>query len=179
MLAPSQALDLKDRILFITRGGKTKRFHTADTLTSQTVAEHSFGVAWLCHLLYPTARKELLLAALSHDLAEHRVGDVSSVVKKANPSLRDTLQSMEERLLHEHGFNFEDGLTEYEAKVLKMADLIDGMLFCLRERAMGSRMVLEIYENFYNYVQQREPDERVGDVINAINNMWKELNNGR
>lgn len=165
-----------DKLLFIVRGGKTKRFHTADTLTHQTVAEHSFGVAWLCHLLLPNARKDLILAALAHDLAEHVVGDVSSVFKKAHPEVRASLQVLEDKLLKEHGMGFEAGLTDDERRVLKVADLMDGMLFCLRERSMGSKIAIEIYNNFKNYVCEYVRTQEESYLVDQIDNMWKELN---
>lgn len=167
---------LVDKLLFIVRGGKTKRFHTADTLTEQTVAEHSFGVAWLCHLLLPNARKDVILAALAHDLAEHVVGDVSSVFKKAHPDFRMSLQVLEDKLLKEHGVGFEVGLTDEERRVLKVADLVDGMLFCLRERSMGSKIAVNIYNNFKDYASEYVRTQEEAYLVEQIDNMWKELN---
>src|ERR1700722_5651687 len=55
----------------------------------QSVAEHSFGVAWmgfilaeLCQKTHPVNRDRLLLLCLVHDLVEARTGDLNYVNKK-------------------------------------------------------------------------------------------------
>src|SRR6267378_8094848 len=67
---------LTRKVNFIESGGYTQRMHCIPTIHPQSVAAHSFGVAWWCWLLTagnPSAN--LLLAALAHDLPEHEVGD--------------------------------------------------------------------------------------------------------
>lgn len=165
---------------FIYRGGKTKRFHTADTLTEQNVAEHSFGVAWLVVLLYPSARKEVILAALAHDLAEHIVGDVSSPTKRKYPALKAALDTVEGGLLKDIGLDYEKGLTDIELKILKIADMLDGMMFCVRERKMGSSAVEDIYYNFYNYVKEANATNLLNTkpLLETINTMWEHYHVG-
>lgn len=169
-----------NKLNFIYNGGKTKRFHTADTLTSQTVGEHSFGVAWLCHLIYPKASKNLILAALAHDLAEHVVGDVSSPFKKAYPGVASALNELEISLLDEFELKFQ--LAEEEKLILKLADLIDGMMWAVRERRMGSLVAVEIYNNFRKYFWDLVKVEEyltyeARTIVNVdINKLWREVN---
>lgn len=166
-----------ERLKFIYKGAKTKRFHTADTLTEQTVGEHSFGVAWLVWLIAPTARKELLLAALAHDLAEHIVGDVSSPAKRRFPALKTALDAAEGTLLKDMGLDFESGLTDFEHRILKIADMLDGMLFCVRERRMGSRVVDDVYTNFRKYLEEviKDPADLAFEIFVTINLMWENI----
>ena len=168
---------LDPKLQFIYRGAKTKRYHTADTLTSQTVGEHSFGVAWLVVLLCPDARKELILAALAHDLAEHQVGDVSSPTKKKHPEIKEFLDATERSLLASVGLDFETKLFVYEKRVLKAADILDGMMFCLREFNMGSRAVIDVYLNFKSYyVAENFIRDNIGVYIfNNIDEEWSKL----
>lgn len=162
---------------FIFRGAKTKRFHTADTLTTQTVGEHSFGVAWLVILLNPQARKELILAALSHDLAEHIVGDVSSPAKRAYPALKGAVATAEDTALSLAGLNYEKGLADCEARVLKYADLLEGMLFCIRERKMGSTVVNEIYKRFRQYAMEVSGlPPHAEELLSIITYEWEKVN---
>lgn len=166
------------RLAFVFNGGKTKRYHTEDTLTSQTVADHSFGVAMLIELMAPGCRKELLLAGLTHDLAEHLVGDVAAPVKRANIELRAILQEAENGLLNDTGLNYEADLTQAEMYVLKAADYIDGMMFCIRERRMGSKVVVHIYNNYKRYVEkvvENLPPEAV-NIFGCAKRMWEEAN---
>lgn len=173
----AQGRVLAERVEFIYKGAKTKRFHTADTLTTQTVGEHSFGVAWLVVLLRPSARKELILAALSHDLAEHVVGDVSSVAKRAYPELKAALDAAEGTVLKQHSLDFETGLTDDEVRVLKVADLMDGMLFCVRERRMGSKVAVEIFNNFSAYVRTIPSLwEEAEELFLTIQTLWEKAN---
>ena len=168
--------NLQKRFDFIFDGAQSKRFHTVDTLRAQTIAQHSFGVAWLCVLLSESpASSDLILAALSHDLAEHKVGDVPSPTKRA---LRETGDALE---IHEEGFlrdvNLFYFLTEKEKTILKMADILDGMLFCLRERQLGNSLphIKEVYSNYLRYAQEL-PRSATSDLyINHINSKWREL----
>lgn len=169
---------LGEQLKFIYKGGHTKRFHTADTLTEQSVAAHSFGVAWLIVLIYPSARKDLILAGLAHDLAEHVIGDVSSPAKRRFPQLKSALDAAEHTMLRDVGLDFETGLTDFEVKVLKTADMLDGMMFCVRERRMGSKVVCDIYENFRNYyIGEGKRSQDLGyEVFLEIEHMWEKYN---
>lgn len=166
-----------EQLKFIYKGAKTKRFHTADTLTEQSVGEHSFGVAWLIVLIDPNARRELILAAMAHDLAEHVIGDVSSPAKRQYPALKAALDAAEGNILAEMGLDFEAKLTTEERKLLKVADMLDGMMFCVRERRMGSKVPCKIYDNFYRYVKEIEGvSYETQDLVNSVNNMWEKYN---
>lgn len=174
----SASKTLYERLLFIYKGAKTKRYHAADTLTSQTVGEHSFGVAWLVCLLHPHPRKELILAALAHDLAEHLVGDVSSPAKRKYPMLKQIVETAEAALLREYGLDYEGYLNPAEARALKLADNMDGMMFCVRERKMGSKFVRKIYSNYYTYTYEllTDFDLEARELFNDINKAWEKYN---
>jgi hypothetical protein len=45
-------------------------------------------------------------------------------------------------------------LTTEEAWLLNVCDSMDGMRFCVQERAMGNRLIDEAYGNFRDYVMQ-------------------------
>ena len=63
---------------FILNGSEVKRFHTLTTHQLETVGHHSHGVACLTLMLNPDASRELIIAALFHDLAEQHTGDVDA-----------------------------------------------------------------------------------------------------
>lgn len=177
---------LATKLKFIYKGANTHRFHTADTLTKQTVGQHSFGVAWLVLLLAPSARKELICAALAHDLAEHIVGDVASPAKRRFPDLAVAVSKAEGVLLNNMGLDWEGGLTDHELRILKLADMLDGMMFCVRERRMGSKVVKEIYDNFYSYIKELISVNNAGwfakeyqELIEEINNMWEKYDGSK
>lgn len=167
---------LQHKLQFIYRGGKTKRYHTEETIKPQNVAEHSFGVAWLTTLLMPKdkeLRPELILAALAHDLAEHKVGDVPSPTKKAHPVIGDAIDLEERRLLAQNNLSYEVKLDEFELRVLKVADMCDGMMFCVNEERLGNRNIIEVWNNFNEYaasVPNLWPEAI--DLIMAIKSLW-------
>lgn len=175
---------LKEQLKFIYHGGKVKRYHTSDTLTAQTVAEHSFGVAWLCVLLKPLASRELLLAALAHDLGERILGDIPSPAKRLYPDIKRALDDAEQDLLDEAGLDFPSNLTTEELTILKIADIFDGMLFCIRERRMGSKAVIKIYDNFSSYYTDEilykkgelQEDKPGLELFKIIKQMWSKYN---
>lgn len=61
--------------------GKVRRWHTHHSLT-QTVADHSHGVAMLLLQRHPSPSLDLIKAALMHDLAEYITGDIPSPAKR-------------------------------------------------------------------------------------------------
>lgn len=167
---------MQQELNFIYKGGKTKRYHTEDTLTVQTVAEHSFGVAMLVHLLAPDARKELIMAALVHDLAEHKIGDIPSPTKRSMPDLKQAVDTAEANLLLENDLIFI--LTDEEKAILKVADLFDGMLFCIRERKMGSTMSNAAFYNFLDYycALEHAGSRQETQIIATIKRQWEKVN---
>lgn len=169
--------NISEQLKFVYKGGKTKRFHTTDTLTAQTVAEHSFGVAWLCYFLtVGNPSTTLLLSAMSHDLAEHKVGDVASPVKRMFPVLKEWLDVAEENELKGAEINFESLLTDAEKRILKLADNMDGMLFCIREARYGHLHTEEVWTNFYDYTVQLKPEYGIEQqIFKNIISQWEEV----
>lgn len=174
---------------FIYKGGASKRFHTLRTIQTQDIAAHSFGVAWLCELLTGgQASKNLIMAALAHDLAEHRVGDIPSPVKR-DMGVGELFHDYEMGKLAIVGLSkYYDELTEGEGYTLKLADMIDGMMFCLTERNFGNSTIDPVYNNFHLYalqVMKEHPTVEAAaawsfdrntavDILNDIHNEWME-----
>lgn len=145
-------MNLRQQMNFILHAGNVQRFHTLPTLKGQTVGHHSFGVAWMCYLLTngaPTA--DLLMAALSHDAAEQTVGDIPSPSKKILDT-ENKLSAMEADILSDFGLNVV--LTPREEAILKMADILDGMLFCMSERHMGNRFISSCMGRYAGYARK-------------------------
>lgn len=180
---------------FIINGAETKRYHTWPTLREQTVGAHSFSVAMLCALMAQEADPEqgegltvpLLMAALTHDLPEHKLGDLPAPAKRSMPpladgrSFREHWGEMEDALLQEVGLDWEHLLGPKQRRWLKLADAMDGALYCIRERAMGNSLIGTVFNNFRSYVQQllHEPEaeeQMVNDIVQYIDDMWEQAN---
>lgn len=153
---------------FMWRGGNVKRYHTERTLMEDTVGHHSYNVACIIMHLRPGASAALLRAALKHDMAEWKMGDMPAPAKRAMPdfieldsggppykarTFREVFAIREAELLELSGIATEN-LSDEEAWVLKLADSMDGMRFCIQERRMGNVGVTPIWENFRAYVAE-------------------------
>ena len=164
---------LDARLRFVYDGGAVARFHTVRTIQVDSDARHSFGVAWIVTLLTEgRPSSELLLAALSHDLAEQTVGDVPAPAKRAL-GIGDTLNALEDRVLTEAGLFVP--LSEEGQRTLKLADNLDGLMFCAQELRMGNKYVEEVGERYWSYIQRMNPQEGPeADVAAAVYRIFKE-----
>lgn len=138
---------MKNTLEFIMAGSEVKRYHTVTTLREETVGHHSHGVAMLCMVLTDyKASAQLLESALMHDLAEAVTGDIPSPAKREY-GIGDQVSALEFRLLRDAGLPVY-ALNQTEERILKLADIAQGALFCLREISMGNskmRIVLDRY----------------------------------
>lgn len=188
---------LAKQVEFVRNGGETRRYHTWPVLREQTVAEHSFHVAMLV-LLLGGPNFQLLAAALTHDLAEWKMGDLPAPAKRNMPdvivgsfdnvnktmSFRDHWGAMEAELLSSFGLDYESELTAEEARILKLADAAEGCLHCCREAAMGNRLMAPVFANFREYYADliTDDDVRVRNkpvaLLDYIDAQWRMANGG-
>ena len=141
---------MRDKISFMIAGSEVTRYHTVRTLQIETVGHHSHGVAMFCTLITKEPSANLLKAALFHDLAEHQLGDIPSPAKKKY-GIGEQVNELENALLDSHQLSVE--LTKEEARILKLADIFQGMMFCLRELELGNGKMREIFERYRSYAE--------------------------
>lgn len=150
---------VKDVLQFIMEGGSVVRYHTRVGIKPDTDAHHSHGVAMLCSLLCDKyengttqASAYLLMAALTHDLAEQVASDVSAPAKRLL-GIRDQLHDLEQGSLRAYGLDYEQHLDDEEKVVLRLADCFDMLLYCCRELSLGNRNVLLIWRRACSYAE--------------------------
>ena len=142
---------MKDKLKFIQAGSEVTRYHTVKTLTQETVGHHSHGVAMICIMLMGCqVSADLLKAALCHDLAEHQLGDIPSPAKREY-GIGEQVNELEDKLLNSVGLSVQ--LTPDEATVLKLADIAQGALFCVREMELGNSGMKVVYERYRSYAE--------------------------
>ena len=142
---------MKDKLKFIQAGSEVTRYHTVKTLTQETVGHHSHGVAMICIMLMGCqVSADLLKAALCHDLAEHQLGDIPSPAKREY-GIGEQVNELEDKLLNSVGLSVQ--LTPDEARVLKLADIAQGALFCVREMELGNSGMKVVYERYRSYAE--------------------------
>lgn len=143
---------MRSTLQFLTAGTEVVRYHTVLTLQRETVGHHSHGVACLALLIQPDASRELLIAALYHDLAEHQTGDIPSPAKREY-GIGDQVAALEHRLMKAAGLSF-PYLDPDEERILKLADIAHGALFCVREMSLGNRRMRSVYDRYMSYAHQ-------------------------
>lgn len=137
--------DVKKQFDTIFGGGRVERYHTRSTITTQSNAEHSFGVASIIALIDPNCSKELLLYALWHDVYEVYTGDIPASVKWRWPEIKRQLSVIEREIDEE--LQLLPKISEKERALLKMADNLETLVFCEKEQGMGNKSLDQIITN--------------------------------
>jgi len=166
---------MKDRIRFILAGSEVTRYHTIHTLQKETVGHHSHGVAMMCVLLSTGVLSAgLLMAALTHDLAEHQTGDIPSPAKREY-GIGDQVSELEEKLLR--SMNLDVLLSKTDARILKLADIAQGALFCIREIELGNTGMHVVYNRYKSYAENMVLVGKEKELFDTIHSMYlmKEL----
>lgn len=143
---------MNEQLRFLVEGARTKRYHTLTTLTEETVGHHSHGVALLVFMLAEEPSINLIFAALVHDLAEHKTGDIPAPSKRQF-GIGDQVNELEERLLETSGWGPEP-LTSEEQRVLKLADIAQGALYCAEELASGNTRMRVVFDRYISYAEE-------------------------
>lgn len=187
-----------DNLDFIQQGGWVRRYHGVPIINQQTNAEHMFGVAHLVAIMALDAEPQegegltvpLLMAALASDLPEWVTGDMPAPSKRAFPdinydgrrmSFRQAWNMRDEELLRTHGLDWEAELLPKQIRWLKLADAMEGCLFCIKERKQGNKYIgKRCYVHFRQYIRdvlgEDDPEDIVQKLIDYIDGEWEQAN---
>lgn len=83
---------------------RVKRFQVYNLFNEYNVAEHSFRVAMLCHIIATDekTRREAIEGALFHDLEEAILGDFPGPIKKRNKLFNEQYDILAEDIMSEN-----------------------------------------------------------------------------
>lgn len=140
------------------------------------VAEHSFHVALLTHVLCTIGNEiynrnlpteQLVTAAIFHDSTEVFTGDIPAPVKHHNPNILDSFREIEQLAAERLIKMIPDELKTVYAPLLegkqssypysdyiKAADLLDAYLKCVSELAVGNREFSVAKEQIYASIKK-------------------------
>lgn len=141
--------------------GQVKRWHVKRTHRTQTVAEHTFGMLMLVKQMVeedstgfePFEVLDLYNAILHHDLPELMTGDIPAPIKRAHPQLGPILEIVEAELAPLYR-DFD--LTQNQAVMLKWADRMELVLWCVEEYEMGNRNTKATIERGLGWIMQAQ-----------------------
>lgn len=188
---------------FIQFGGWVKRYHGVPTLNTQTNAEHLFGQLHLVAMMALDAEPgdgegltvPLMMATICSDLPEWVTGDMPAPGKRSFPwpvlvaeenlngerraTLREAWNMRDATLLETHGLNWEHNLGPLQLRWLKLADAMEGCLFCIKERMQGNKYIgPRCYTHFRQYIRDvlngTDPAPMEARIINYIDDMWEQ-----
>ena len=153
----------------------------------ESVAAHSFGVAWIAMLLGDRARRRgmpvdverLLRLALLHDLTEARTGDLPSTIKSYFESAvlkaadEQAAAAMLEKLGPLGEFYLElwreyEHRASLEARIVKAADKLDLLLQAREYEKGGARGLQEFWENAEVDFSGLGVEELIADLVERL-----------
>lgn len=154
-----------NRVVLFRDAAAVKRYHTKRVLREQTLGAHSFDMLTLLLVVYPECRKEVMLACIHHDLPELITGDIPAPIKRADVMLAKRLDMLEVGIAHLYkDFN----LTEEEAAMLKWADRMELVLWCLEEYRLGNTFVGATIRRGMGWILAAGFHERCRGVTQAV-----------
>lgn len=146
-----------EKLLYIYEAGHVKRWHCEMLIKEEYVSAHSWGVATWIALLHPSPSAALLKAALLHDIAEKKVGDLNRWAKVRFPELAHQVHAAEATVMDSLGVM--PTLDPDEESWLKVCDLLDAWLHICYERKLGNTLLdadwLRAYETMRKMVKDK------------------------
>ena len=165
------------------------RYNNTPKLTPESVAEHSYYVAFLAMLLgdYFSDRgmvinkEKLMKMALLHDVEEIISGDIIKILKAGD--FKEALDKLNRRSMQylcdvlsgrkaaEYYKVWEEtkAKVSIEARIIDLVDMLSCMIYCLKEVHCGNRYFKEILIFASRWVRQCEDlILNSGEIINAF-----------
>lgn len=173
-----------ERIKYVRSALLVRRYHQHSTHEIDTVGKHSAGVALFAQMIDPECSKDVLLAALVHDLGEFKTGDIPAPSKRnMSRDMRDILDDMELEAIEDAGFPTEL-LSDDEVRLLKICDYCDGLSFCIEEVRRGNRAMASVGDNYISYLPEYLGNmapgvrwrEAASQTINYLVSEWRKAN---
>ena len=147
------------------------RYHTVPLGgLRQTVGAHSYAVVVLLDQLWDNCAKNLLLSALYHDVPEIVLGDIPATAKWSYPDVQKVFKKAEQKVMKDLDIDFV--LTDRELNRLKMADMLELVMYCHKLNASNPRMKL-IMQTGVNYLMDNY--SQLSD-FNPVKQVLRKLN---
>lgn len=148
------------------KGGRVRRFHTEPFIGEQNNAHHSHGVALIVHYLHPEASKNLIIAALTHDIEEGYLGDMPGQVKHFHKPLKKAMNDAEKKYRKLHGLDIK--LSKKEQVILKWADTIELLFTCYDQIKLGNINVISIVDNLVKMSADYPPFDKAIKLFSIL-----------
>lgn len=144
--------------------GGIMRFHACPKMRKQRLSDHMWKVALIAQYLLPKISKDALLYALTHDSIELVTGDIPATLKWEFPEIKDVLKGIESKYS-----SAPSTVSELEKLAIKLADFIDGMLFCYDSYNDGCKEAKTIFDRWVYHLAlflDKEDNRRILESVN-------------
>lgn len=158
----------------VLQSGETARYHSHSGIDKQPVSQHMWGVMMIVRYIYPEAHRDLLFAAATHDCAEYYTGDIPAPVKWYNSDIKDAFRELESSWEKHVGINVK--INGVEHRILKLADMMEGMWYCVQQLKVGHKAARRPYRKWAKRVMDmlyEVPNERAHNVYKMIDKEYK------
>lgn len=131
-----------------------QRWHTARTIKSQSVGEHTYrALQLLRYIAYPLdLSSNTIFAMLDHDVPEVVTGDVPFSAKREHSELKFAVDAVESIVRLEFEARYD--LTPELKSLIKQADLLEMAYFGLEEANLGNKFGGHVIHNIINALMQ-------------------------
>lgn len=173
-----------ERLFTLYDSADVKRLHTVPTRAVQTVGQHTHGTMLFAAELICHARNAghtinaewVLMELLTHDAPELVTGDIPAPVKRRSEGLVQTLAVMEVNFYADLHIESEE-LSELERGIVKASDILDLMMFCIRERQMGNHhpRIGVVMANVHSYLDAQLCVPGVAGMREHLWSVWAAL----
>lgn len=132
----------------IRMAGQVARYHTWPHTRQQSVGEHSWQIARILMAIAPF-KTHLVRYAILHDVGELVTGDLPYPIKKDNPTLQSTMDTLESEATHlmTKMWDIPDPILRLEGSdktVFKLAEFIEMWEFGWEEVLRGNRFAEKV-----------------------------------
>lgn len=125
--------ECKSRSQALRYAGKVKRWHTEQTLQTQTISDHNFNILRIYYSIWGRPEPDVTERILFHDFEEYFIGDIPHWAA-AIPEMEKTKKYLEKLLW----IRFDMPGPSTEEKRIKICDWIEALEFMLDEVMFGN-----------------------------------------
>ena len=151
-------MDLETLLQTLESGG-VLRFHACPKMRKQRLSDHQWKVALIAEHLLPSLSKNGIMHALTHDRSEIVTGDIPATLKWEFPRIKECLKDIETR------YDSAYSIPALERVVIKLADIVEGMLFCKESYEDGCKEAKVIFHRWMKHLYEYLDDTGTKQVF--------------
>lgn len=152
------------KVLTTLEAGEVLRYHAAPSVTPETIAQHSWGVAVITLSLmglpfYSHEVRPLTIEALGHDTGEYHTGDIPATFKWACPRVKTECEQEEQSFRNSKTVLPVQTLDSREHLFIhKAADMLEGMWWTRNHERPGGPVFARWEKAIADYINQRSDE---------------------